>query len=183
LAAIVLISLLALAILYLWSKQSREKEKNRTLIIEQQLLRSQMNPHFIFNALNGIKRFYVEGKIDIANDFLADFSNLLRKILDRSNETHIHVSEEIDFLRLYLELEERRLNGALNFDLNFNEEDFNYDDKVPALILQPIVENAIWHGISGKRRGGEIKINCKKVDDQMVCEIEDNGAGFSTSEK
>ena len=173
-----LLSLVGIGLVYVVQRQKRSEAEKRSLEIEQQLLRAQMNPHFIFNSLNGIKRFYVEGRTEDANDFLADFSKLLRTILDRSDKTEVSVDGEIEFLQLYLELEKRRLNDKLGFEIDYNADDFDYDDIIPSFIIQPLVENAIWHGIQKKEGHGKIKIKVFKEDQDILIEVMDNGIGL-----
>jgi hypothetical protein len=175
------ITLLSIGLIYFYLRQKWQQEKTKTIEMEQQLLRAQMNPHFLFNALNGIKRFYVEGHMEKANDFLADFGSFLRTILERSRKTHIHILDEISFLKLYLDLENRRLDGGLSYRLKYNEDDFEFDDVIPSFILQPLIENSVWHGIMNSERDGEIFVSFAKNGDTIFCEIKDNGIGYFTS--
>ncbi|NNF34531.1 MAG: histidine kinase [Saprospiraceae bacterium] len=179
LGLLTLIGLSGIGLVYVVQRQKRSEAENRSLQVEQQLLRAQMNPHFIFNSLNGIKRFYVEGRTEDANDFLADFSKLLRTILDRSDKTEVTVEGEVEFLQLYLELEKRRLNDKLDYEIDFDPDSFDYDDIIPSFIIQPLVENAIWHGIQKKEGHGRIKINVLKKDHEIVIEVMDNGVGLN----
>ncbi|NNE16528.1 MAG: histidine kinase [Saprospiraceae bacterium] len=165
-------------IIYYWQRRRLINEQFKNAINEQKLLRSQMNPHFLFNALNSIKRFYVDGRTEEANDFLSDFSLLLRKILDQSSKVSVPIKEELEFLKLYLELEKLRLNKKMSFEINFNPSDFNYDDNIPSLILQPLVENSIWHGILKSDRAGKIEVSVTKEDGKIRCVVQDNGIGY-----
>jgi LytS/YehU family sensor histidine kinase len=176
---LLLLGLTGIGLVYFFQNQKRMDAEKRSLEIEQQLLRAQMNPHFIFNSLNGIKRFYVEGRTEDANDFLADFSKLLRTILDRSDKTQISIDGEIEFLQLYLELEKRRLNDKLHYEIEYNPDDFDYDDIIPSFIIQPLVENAIWHGIQKKDGHGKIKIKAFKKGPEIIIEVMDNGVGLN----
>lgn len=150
---------------------------------EQKLLRSQMNPHFLFNSLNSIKRFYIEGRTEEANDFMADFGNLLRQILEQSSKPFISIEEELEFLTLYLELEKRRFKKALNYTINFDPNEFDFEDQIPSLILQPLVENSIWHGIMKGDRDGEITITVEKDGSNIKCSVVDNGIGYFSENK
>ncbi|MEL6276141.1 MAG: histidine kinase, partial [Bacteroidota bacterium] len=169
-------------VFYLRKQRSLAVTKAQMAVTEQQLLRAQMNPHFIFNALNSIKRLYVEGKTEIANDFLADFSQLLRQILERSHQSNIPVEQEVAFLQLYLDLEKRRLGDRLSYEVNFDPEDFEFDDTLPSLLLQPLVENSIWHGIMKTDRPGKIAIRIDREPNAIHCTVQDNGIGFYTSQ-
>lgn len=166
------------AVLYYRKQQSLALSREQVATTEQQLLRAQMNPHFIFNTLNSIKKLYVEGRTDDANDFLADFSQLLRQILERSYEASVPIEEEVEFLRLYLELERRRLGHQLDFSITFDPDDFEFDDVLPSMLLQPLAENAIWHGIMRNEGPGMIKIRIWREPNFIHCAIEDNGIGF-----
>lgn len=166
------------AVLYYRKQQSLALSREQVATTEQQLLRAQMNPHFIFNTLNSIKKLYVEGRTDDANDFLADFSQLLRQILERSYEASVPIEEEVEFLRLYLELERRRLGHQLDFSIAFDPDDFEFDDVLPSMLLQPLAENAIWHGIMRNEGPGMIKIRIWREPNFIHCAIEDNGIGF-----
>ena len=137
-----------------------------------------MNPHFLFNALNSIQRFYVEGKTEEANDFLADFGDLLRKILDRSSQPKVSIAEEVEFLKLYLDLEQRRLSKPLNYDIQVSEELKEYEYQIPSLLLQPVVENAIWHGIMKNEKDGEVDIQISNEAEEIKCIVRDNGIGY-----
>lgn len=180
LGAVGLLILLGLfaAVLYYRKQRSLALSREKIATTEQQLLRAQMNPHFIFNTLNSIKRLYVEGKMEQANDFLADFSQLLRQILERSYEVSIPIEEEVAFLRLYLALEQRRLGGEMDFSIDFDPEAFEFDDVLPAMLLQPLAENAIWHGIMRKEGAGKIKIRIWREPAYIRCSIEDDGIGY-----
>ena len=166
------------AVVYYRKQQSLALSREQVATTEQQLLRAQMNPHFIFNTLNSIKKLYVEGRTDHANDFLADFSQLLRQILERSYEASVPIEEEVEFLRLYLELERRRLGSQLDFSIAFDPDDFEFDDVLPSMLLQPLAENAIWHGIMRNEGPGMIKVRIWREPNFIHCAIEDNGIGF-----
>ena len=179
LGLVAILGLSGIGLVYFIQRQKRSEAERRSLKIEQQLLRAQMNPHFIFNSLNGIKRFYIEGRTEDANDFLADFSQLLRTILDRSDKTEVTIEGEIEFLELYLELERRRLNDKLDYEIIYNPDDFDYDDIIPSFIVQPLVENAIWHGLKKQNGEGKIKIEVLKKNDKIIIQVMDNGIGIN----
>lgn len=153
--------------------------------LEQKALRSQMNPHFIFNCLNSIQRLYLEGDHEKANDYLADFSRLLRSILVNSGLKTISLMEEVKVSTMYLELEQMRTDNFFNYTLELEEElksDANI--YVAPLILQPYLENAIWHGILPGNRKGEISIKIERQNEkQLLCTIKDNGVGINVSQQ
>lgn len=174
-----------LLLIFLFQRK-RIKEKQNKIELEQKVLRSQMNPHFIFNSLGAIQQMYMSGETDLANQYLGDFGQLLRRILKNSGEDSISLYEEIEMAELYLELEKERNNDFIQYK---TEVDSNLDLHgifVPPLILQPFIENAIWHGILPGKKPGTITLRIKHNENlsKIICEIEDNGVGFkSTTEK
>jgi tetratricopeptide (TPR) repeat protein len=188
--AIVLISS-CLAILFLFIlllvfrnrtiKKQRETEfAKHKAELEQKALRAQMNPHFLFNSLNSIQRLFVEGKSDLANEFMADFGNLLRRILNNSGKDRISLKEELDTLKLYLDIEKMRCDGCFDYKIHIEEAIDQLNTDVPPLVIQPFAENAIWHGVLPKKSKGQINISIKKseADNSLICLVEDNGKGF-----
>ncbi|HYG52037.1 MAG TPA: tetratricopeptide repeat protein [Flavobacteriales bacterium] len=165
-------------------QQQRKKNLNAQLQktkieLEYITLRSQMNPHFVFNSLNSIQRLYVEGKAELANESMADFSSLMRKVLDNSTRSHISLKEEIDTLKLYLDVEKLRCDGLVNYSIAVDEAVDVHNILVPPLVIQPFAENAIWHGILPKKEIGHITIAIyKNHNDRLECTVSDNGIGY-----
>lgn len=153
--------------------------------LEVKSLRSQMNPHFIFNSLNSIRNYIVRNEPHIASNYLAQFANLMRKILDASQQNFIYVDEEIDILKLYLELELMRFSQRFQYQIIMDPEVESANYKIPSMVLQPFIENAIWHGLLNKEDGhGSLTIQFMEVphDDRcIICEITDNGVGREKS--
>lgn len=160
-------------------KEAQKTATNKTVAeLEMKTLRSRMNPHFIFNSLNSIQKFIWENKKDDASDYLSKFAKLMRLILDHSAQTYITLSEELDALKLYMELEHRRCNGKFDYSITIDPAVDAAATKIPPLILQPFVENAIWHGISPlQNKIGLLTVSIKKQDHELVCEVRDNGIG------
>jgi tetratricopeptide (TPR) repeat protein len=160
-------------------QQEAEFAKNKAEL-EQKALRSQMNPHFLFNSLNSIQRLFVEGKSDVANEFMADFSNLLRRILNNSGKDKISLKEELDTLKLYLDIEKMRCDGCFDYKIDIDETIDQLNTNVPPLVIQPFAENAIWHGVLPKKTKGQINITIKEnlQNNSLLCLVEDNGMGF-----
>lgn len=146
--------------------------------MEQQALQAQMNPHFIFNSLNSIQQFMLQNDKQQANKYLTSFATLIRKTLDYSAKKSISLTDEIDYLNQYVALELLRFNNSFTYTINVSD-DLEVDlIKIPALLLQPFVENAIRHGIRNKTSNdGVLLIEFKMQDDNLVCTIEDNGIG------
>ncbi|MBU2978525.1 histidine kinase [Alteromonas sp. C1M14] len=137
------------------------------------MLRYQINPHFLFNTLNGISSLVLQGKKDIANAMLAQLSTFFRYSLDNDPEKKITLEEELRALALYLDIEKARFGDRLSIVFEVNS-----DTKmllVPSLILQPLVENAIKHGISKMKTGGEIRIKAYCEKEHLILQVADNG--------
>jgi LytS/YehU family sensor histidine kinase len=154
-----------------------EKEK---IIAEQKALRAQMNPHFIFNCLNSIKALIQKQDFERSGEYLTTFSKLIRTLFQNADKRQISLFDEIETCKLYMQLEAMRLNEKLKYQFDI---DPNLDLKsvmVPALIVQPFIENAIWHGIVPKDEG-MIKVTVKGNDEAIICEVDDNGIGREMS--
>jgi len=157
---------------------------NRIAELELTALRSQMNPHFIFNALGAIQYFVQTQNVEKADTYLTSFAKLMREILETSNHKHIRIKSEIELLSLYVSLEKMRFEGLFDYEIKCDEE---LDDelKIPPMIIQPFVENAINHGLYNlSDRKGMLQIHFKYVDDNnIVCKIIDNGIGRKAAGK
>lgn len=160
-------------------KQKAELDNISKQLIETQLtaLRSQMNPHFIFNALNSIKKFVLSNEVDNADKYLGKFSRLIRSILNTSQEANISIQKEVDMLSLYLELEKLRFGKKLNYHFDVDESLTEGSNFIPTMIIQPFVENAILHGIMHKESDGEIEISFKDREDHIEINVSDDGVG------
>ena len=177
--------------IYLRTMLKREKEKQNLLIqvkdSEIKALQSQMNPHFIFNSLNSVLEFISKSETEEAIKYLTKFSRLIRLVLEFSNRKSIFLSEELELLRLYVDLENIRSEKGFEFILSVDE---NLDLKsyeIPSMLLQPFIENSIIHGILNKVKitelenqsyRGVLKLVISKTDKFLKCVIEDNGIGF-----
>lgn len=148
---------------------------------ELKSLQSQINPHFIFNSLNSIKSYIQKEKPKDAIKYLTDFANLIRSILQKSENSMISLADEIEILKLYIQLEQMRFENKFIFFYFIDNETDTHDIKIPALLLQPYIENAIWHGLMPKEEKGELIIEIKKQDDSIICAIDDNGIGREKS--
>src|SRR5258708_4590154 len=146
--------------------------------LEVQALRSQMNPHFIFNCLNAINFFILSHETEAASDYLTKFSRLMRMIMNHSRHSLITLAEELEVLQLYLDMERLRFKDAFDYHIVLEDELDTGDISIPPLLLQPFVENAIWHGLMHKQeRGGLLSITIRVEDDVLTCMIRDNGIG------
>jgi Histidine kinase/Y_Y_Y domain/Two component regulator propeller len=166
--------------------RKREREKNaiqqRMNDLEQMALRSQMNPHFIFNCLNSIQNFIINHNVEATNWYLTEFAHLIRQTLDNSDKATISITNEIKYLQRYLELEKMRFGNSFAFKVQVDpgiDRDFTC---IPTMILQPYVENSIRHGIRHKKSGGgHIDIKFSKNRHELLCIVEDNGIGRKKS--
>ena len=148
--------------------------ERRASDLEAQALRSQMNPHFIFNCLNSIKLLIQGDDKPIAIEYLTTFSKLIRKQMN-NNLKEIPLYEELETCKLYLELELLRFGSKINYTFNVSDAVDLHSVFVPPLILQPFIENAIWHGILPKPDGGSITISVTSQGENVECIIDDNG--------
>ncbi|GGA98036.1 hypothetical protein GCM10011511_21690 [Puia dinghuensis] len=161
-------------------RKEAEKSATATRIaeLEQMALRSQMNPHFIFNSLNSIQLFVMEKDVRGANEYITHFSRLIRQTLDISAKAAITLQEETDYLSTYLELEKRRFEYAFDYTLSVDAELNKRELSIPPMILQPYVENAIVHGIAHRiDKKGYITIKIESDFYYLICTVEDNGVG------
>lgn len=171
------------SILYILYRQYQSKNEKRVLTLEQQMLRSQMNPHFLFNSLNSIKLYIINNEQKNAVHYLNKFSKLVRKILEASSQKEIPLSEELGTMELYMNIENIRFSNEIDFKIEV-EEGINVDNiKIPSLTLQPFLENSLWHGLSPKDGEKKIQINVKHKDKgHVTIEIMDNGIGRTMAE-
>ncbi|MGL4597850.1 MAG: sensor histidine kinase, partial [Bacteroidia bacterium] len=170
--------LVLLVILFLYKRQVRYRAEFLQLQSEQRLLRSQMNPHFIFNSLNAIKQFVMLGRNQEAELYLSKFSKLIRNLLERSMEENIRVSEEMEILNGYLEMESLRFEDSFQYELSCDESTEFKNFRIPQSMLQPLVENAIWHGLLPKENDRKVTISLVRNSEKTIqCTIDDNGVG------
>jgi putative methionine-R-sulfoxide reductase with GAF domain/two-component sensor histidine kinase len=165
-------------------QQTREKEievlkLNKDLATSQlTTLRAQMNPHFIFNALNSVQQYILQGNITEANRYLSKFSKLQREVLNHSDQDFISLEKELEVLNLYLELEQLRFAGNFKYEIKADATIDDDEIKIPPMIVQPFVENSIWHGLMPKQGERWVHIHFKmKTDDLLLCTVRDNGIG------
>ncbi len=170
--------LMVLTIGYLLFKQNRLKSEQQNLRLEQKLLRSQMNPHFIFNSLNSIQQFIISKKNDLAEVYLSKFSSLMRELLESNIKESITIKEEIDILTKYIEMEALRFRNSFTFSIHVDEKLDTTTATIPLMMIQPTVENAIWHGLLPKQGERHLSIVIKSHSNKTVtCNIDDNGIG------
>jgi LytS/YehU family sensor histidine kinase len=141
-------------------------------------LRSQMNPHFIFNSLNSIQKYIWDNKQEDASEYLTKFSKLMRLTLEHSMHKLVTLEDELAAVHLYLELEHRRCNNKFDYTVNFDDNINAQLILLPPLLLQPYIENAIWHGLLPKQGRGLLSIRLQQLSaNALQCIIEDDGIG------
>ena len=162
-------------------EQQLSELRHKTSELEMQALRAQMNPHFIFNSLNSINRFILQNNKTQASAFLTKFSKLVRLILQNSQATLISLESELESLELYLQLEALRFNYHFRYKISVLQFLDTSALKLPPLIIQPYVENAIWHGLMHKEDEGQLDIEVSQEGQQLFFKITDNGIGRKTA--
>ena len=177
LGASICLLLLIFSYIFYNYKIRRQKQEQARIDLELKSIRSQLNPHFIFNALSSIQGLINNNEIDKANIYLSEFGSLMRDTLSGNNINNNTLSGEMKILDRYLQLEQLRF--GFRFLINANSNINVSETEIPSLLLQPIVENAVKHGVSRLREKGMIEIGFEKQEADLVIKIKDNGKGFS----
>ncbi|MDY8136674.1 histidine kinase [Aquimarina sp. 2201CG5-10] len=181
-ALIGVMALLLLAAYLMYRNMRQQRYANNLLALKS--LRSQMNPHFIFNALNSVNAFIATNDERTANRYLTDFSLLMRAVLENSEEDFIPLEKEIELLELYVKLEHFRFLDKFDYTIEVDDNININEYMIPPMLLQPYVENAVWHGLRYKSEKGRLTISFKKLTtDSMQIMIEDNGIGRKKSKE
>lgn len=171
-------------ILYILYRQYQLNSEKKVLTLEQSMLRSQMNPHFLFNSLNSIKLYIINNEQKNAVHYLNKFSKLVRKILEASSLKEIPLQEELETVELYMNIENIRFNDEIDFAIDIDPSINTSLVKIPSLILQPFLENAIWHGLSSKEGAKIIRIAIRQAGRGYIeIGIRDNGIGRTAAER
>ncbi|NII29515.1 histidine kinase [Pseudoflavitalea sp. X16] len=184
---VLLAILLFLSIAFLWYRRRQQRQLQSALLRQQLLaaemrsIRSQLNPHFVFNAMSSIQSLINKRDIYRANQYLSLFSQLMREVLTNSEKAMITLEEELQTLHNYLELE--KLRFGFSYFLHTGEIGNTGNIEFPAMLLQPLVENSIKHGISAMNAGGIIDLRIRASSKDMIIELHDNGKGFDAKEE
>lgn len=183
-AALVPVALLFIFTFFFFYRRKREsdmRERQLELTIakaemEMKALRAQVNPHFIFNCLSSIQHYIHQRNNELAERYLLKFSRLIRQVLEASSNSFISIEEDLNMLELYIDLEQLRMEHSFEYELHIDESINIQDLYIPPLLLQPIVENSIWHGLSNRQgSGGKLEITFTKSPEYLTCEVIDNG--------
>jgi LytS/YehU family sensor histidine kinase len=157
----------------------REKANldNQIAVAEMKALHAQMNPHFIFNSLNSIKEMVLSNEVQEASRYLSDFAHLIRMTLDQSRQTFVSLRSTMKYLSSYVEMEQIRKS---NFNFQMEAESALDPDEtlIPPMLIQPFIENAIWHGMEHNKKSINIRVTFRRLDGHLVCTIEDDGIGI-----
>ena len=173
-----IIFLLIIVVIAIWNRIRSIRNEQFVASLEQRMLRLQMNPHFIFNALASIQNYILQSNTKESVMYLAKFGKLMRQILEHSREEFISISEEADMLQNYLIIQQLRFKNRFEFEIEIDPSIDIENMRIPPLFAQPFVENAIEHGLEEKSEGGFIKIRFEKKDQVVQLVIEDNGKGI-----
>jgi sensor histidine kinase YesM len=166
-------------------KQERVKaaHEKQLLELEAKALRAQMNPHFVFNCLNSIKSLIQEQQTEKGVTYLTTFSKLIRTLFNNADKKEITLFDEIETCKLYLQLESMRFDSKFSYSVSVDEHIDLKSTQVPALIIQPFIENAIWHGIMPKNEGGNVSLNVSEKNGHIEIAVEDDGIGREASQQ
>lgn len=157
------------------------KKSSQLYELKMTAFKNQMNPHFLFNSLNSINNFVLQNKKEEASNYITKFSNLIRKVLQTTENKFIDLEEELRIAELYLKIEQMRLRNSFIYKINIDEYLIKEKIRVVPLFMQPFLENAIWHGLSLSKDNNQIIINIKEENNFIYTEIIDNGVGINAS--
>ncbi len=164
--------------------ESSLTNQKRQYELQLQALRGQMNPHFVHNSLNAIQYYIQQSDVETSEEYLAKFSKLMRQFFDYSRQHDITLKEELSLLNNYLEIEKLRFEEKLNYTINVDSNLDIEEEYIPSMILQPLVENAINHGVFHKEDNGHITIHFNSITEETYkVEIIDNGVGIKKSKQ
>lgn len=180
---IILVFALILVIIGVVMYLQKSKHTSKTISLEQKFLRAQMNPHFIYNAMNTIQGFMFLNNSEKAGDYLSDFARLVRLILENSREEFIPLAKELELLNYYLKLQQIRFDNTFDYAVHVDPNIEVEFEEIPPMLCQPIIENAIEHGLRNISYRGKLSITMNRLNGDVECIIEDNGVGLEHSRK
>ena len=157
--------------------------QNQLRNLEMKALKAQMNPHFVYNALNSIQSLVIDNRQQEALDYMVKFGRLLRQVLNHSEQNVVTLDKELATLELYIQLEALRLHYSLDYSIDVDDPIIPEKEFIPPLILQPFVENALWHGLGEKDGDKNLTIHVFSDDQWLYCSIADNGVGRRATDK
>jgi sensor histidine kinase YesM len=167
--------------------KNRELQKRNLVLriadLEARALQGQMNPHFIFNAVNSVQDFILNSRTEEAHLFLSSFAKLIRMVLEHSRKKNVSLEEEISLIRLYVSIEEQRLRESVSLEVDMPDSIDAENILLPSMLLQPLVENAIWHGLNKQTGKKTITLKFREEGKVFIIEISDNGIGLQSSDQ
>ena len=172
---LLIILIIAVTSYFIYKNARASKTANQLLALKS--LRSQMNPHFIFNALNSVNQFVSRNDERAANKFLSEFSRLMRLVLEYSQEDFISLQKEEEIVSLYLKLEHYRFRDKFDYEILIDQNINKENVQVPPMLIQPYIENAVWHGLRYRESKGFLSVSINAKENEIVVEITDNGIG------
>jgi tetratricopeptide (TPR) repeat protein len=181
--ALIVLIIISAGVVYLFIRRRQLKNIALQTELKQKLLRSQMNPHFTFNTLNAINNYIQSKEVAQASDYLAQYSRLIRQILENSAVEQISLEEEINFLHNYISMQKLRFGNTFDYEIETGETIDPEEIEIPPMITQPFIENAIEHGFRGMKKEGKLKISFTLEDKKLLIVITDNGKGFDLNNK
>jgi ligand-binding sensor domain-containing protein len=186
--AIAGISFYGIAVIVTKKQKNKEQQKlllkNKILMLEQKALQAMMNPHFVFNVMNSIQHYINTKDTGSANKVLTGFARLIRKNMEICTKSYISLQEELEYLELYISLEKKRFGNKLNYQIQVDPRLDKEETFIPSMLLQPYIENAIWHGIMPVETGGDLKVLINLKEEHILqIEIMDTGIGIENSLK
>lgn len=158
-------------------------KQKETAELKMTALQSQMNPHFLFNSLNSINNYVLKNEKEQASEYISSFSRLIRTVLKNSERMQISLLEELEVLKMYVKVEQKRIQGGFDFDIEVDQELDLQIIAVPPLFLQPYIENSIWHGLVRKEGEKRIEVSLTKKNEQVTIAIQDNGIGLDAARR
>lgn len=179
-AFVITAGLVSVLVYILWRRRKLLSQKAQSEL-KQKLLRSQMNPHFLFNTLNAINQYIQTNQGTIASDYLARYAKLMRQILENSAIEYVVLENEIEFLNNYLIMQQLRFSQSFNFEILIDDNIDAGSIEIPPMIAQPFIENAIEHGLRGLSVEGKLKIEFSQKDEKLILKVTDNGKGIDMS--
>jgi two-component sensor histidine kinase len=177
-------ALLAIALIIIYNRQKTLRTKQENMEIEQRLNRARMNPHFFFNTLNSLQTFSIqENKDSKVARYLSKYAKIMRETLESTYKEMNTIEQEVDYLHNYLDIQKLRFPNKFEYTININESIEPNETYIPAMIIQPFIENSIEHGFDMNTNNGKIEIDISEENKSLIVELTDNGSGFTTDKK
>lgn len=170
-------------IIFIWYRRKRENEfKQQVAAVEMKALRAQINPHFIFNCMNSVNNFMMQNNAESASTYLIKFATLIRQILENSEHSEVTLEKDLETLDLYIQMEQLRVSNGFDYTIKTDDAIDIRSTKIPPMLLQPFIENSIWHGLSNKETKGNLRINASVENNMLKFTIDDDGTEVKLKE-